>query len=233
MRSRCYRYCLPPTFPTLINNYVTCPTNSDQFNNFDIRVDQVLGAKDYLFARYSYNAHTQNHPGIFTNYQSGYADGGNSSSLSNYYDRAQNVSIGETHTFNSGLVNDLRIGVNREHVLWRQPNGNTLGIPGKFGIQGVPQYATNGGLPEFFVGALTSFGSFNFMPSNKYGTTPQLNDDLTIVHGEHTIKIGFEQQFIQFPYTQPPQSRGAFTFNGQYTSVYGQTDGTTGIAQMS
>lgn len=221
-----------PTSSALLNNYVTAPTNVDTYNDFDIRIDQVLTAKDYLFARYSYNGHTQNHPGIFTDYQKGYADGGNSSSLSNYYDRSQNISIGETHTFNQTVVNDLRLGLNREHVLWLQPNGNTLGIPALFGIQGVPQYPTNGGLPQFSVGSLTSFGSFNSMPSNKYGTTPQLNDDLTIVRGQHTIKVGIEQQFIQFPYTQPPQSRGNFTFSGLFTSVYGQTDGTTAIAQM-
>lgn len=222
----------PPTFNTLQNNYVVAPTNTDTFNSFDIRIDQVLGAKDYLFGRYSYNGHTQNHPGIFTTYQQGYADGGNSSSLSNFYDRAQNISIGETHTFNPRIINDLRLGLNREHVLWLQPHGNTLGIPAQFGIQGVPQYPTNGGLPQFNVGSLAKFGSFNYMPSNKYGTTPQLNDDLTIIRGEHTLKIGVEQQLIQFPYTQPPQSRGSFTFSGEYTSVYGQTDSTTGIAQM-
>lgn len=221
-----------PTYSTLLNNYVTSPTNVDSYSNFDARIDQVIGGKDYLFGRYSYNGHTQNHPGIYTDYQKGYADGGNSSSLSDFFDRAQNVSIGETHTFSPHLVNDLRIGLNREHVLWLQPNGNTLGVPAQYGIQGVPQYPTNGGLPEFYVGSLTSFGSFNYLPSNKYGTTPQLNDDLTIVHGEHTLKVGIEQQFIQFPYTQPPQSRGAFTFGGTYTSVYGQTDGTTAIAQM-
>ena len=221
-----------PTNDLLENNYITSPANTDTFNSFDIRIDQVIGHKDYLFVRYSFNGHTQNHPGIFTDYQKGYADGGNSSSLSNFYDRSQNIAIGETHTFSSTLVNDLRLGLNREHVLWLQPNGNTLGIPAQFGIQGVPQYPANGGLPEFYVGSLTSFGSFNYMPSNKFGTTPQLNDDLTIVRGDHTIKVGFEQQFVQLPYTQPPQSRGAFTFSGNYTSVYGQTDGTTGIAQM-
>lgn len=221
-----------PTFSTLENNYVTAPVYTDTFDSFDIRVDQVIGAKDYLFGRYSFNNHQQVHPGIFTDYQNGYADGGNSSSMSNFTDRAQNVSIGETHTFSPTLVNDLRLGVNREHVLWLQPNGNTLGIPQQFGIQGVPQYPKNGGLPEFFVGTLTSFGSFNYMPSEKYGTTPQINDDLTISRGAHTIKAGYEQQRILYPFEQPPQSRGAFTFAGIYTSVYGQTDGTTAIAQM-
>lgn len=224
---------LPPaTGSSLENNYVSSPPNKDTYNSFDIRIDQVLGHKDYFFARYSFNGHTQNHDGIFTNYQRGYADGGNSSSLSNFYDRSQNIAIGETHTFSSSRVNDLRLGLNREHVLWLQPNGNTLGIPAQFGIQGVPQYPTNGGLPQFDVGTLARFGSFNYMPSNKFGTTPQLNDDLTIVHGAHTLKLGLELQFVQFPYTQPPQSRGLFNFSGEYTSVYGQTDGTTGITQM-
>ena len=222
----------PPTFSTLVNNYVTSPTNADQYNSFDVRIDQVLGSRDYLFGRYSYNGHTQNHPGIFTDYQNGYADGGNTSSLSNFFDRSQNVSIGETHTFGPTLVNDLRIGLNREHVLFLQPNGNVSGIPAKFGIEGIPQYTDNGGLPTFSVGTLANFGSAGFLPSNKYGTTPQLNDDLTIIRGEHTVKVGIEQQFIRFPYQQPPQSRGAFGFNGEFTSVYGQTDGTTGIGQM-
>ncbi len=226
-----------PTNSQLLNNYVTAPPDADTYNSFDIRADQVIGHKDYLFARYSYNGHTQNHPGIFTDYQKGYADGGNTSSESDFFDRSQNVSIGETHTFSSTLVNDLRLGVNREHVLWLQANGNTLGIPAQFGIQGVPQYPTNGGLPYFSVGSLgsgvcNSFGACNSLPSNKYGTTPQLNDDLTIVRGAHTVKLGVEQQFIWFPFTQPPDSRGEFTFGGMYTSVYGQTDSTTGIAQL-
>jgi hypothetical protein len=222
----------PPTFSTLLNNYITDPVYTDTYNSFDIRIDQVIGAKDYFFARYSYNNHQQVHPGIFTDYGQGYADGGNSSSMSNFNDRAQNVAIGETHTFGPRLVNDLRLGVNREHVLWLQPNGNTLGIPQQFGIQGVPQYPENGGLPQFSVGSLTSFGSFNSMPSNKYGTTPQVNDDLTIVRGSHTIKAGYQQQRVLFPFQQPPQSRGNFTFGGTFTSVYGQTDNTTAIAQM-
>jgi hypothetical protein len=222
----------PPTFSTLQNNYVTDPINTDEYNSFDVRVDQVLGAKDYLFVRYSYNGHTQAHPGPFTDYGAGYADGGNSSSLSNFFDRAQNVSIGESHTFSPRLVNDFRIGLNREHVLWLQPHGNTMGIPAEFGIQGVPQSVNNGGLPQFTVGSLTSFGSFNSMPSNKYGTTPQLNDDLTIIRGAHTIKVGYEELRVYYPFLQPPQSRGNFTFSGAFTSVYGQTDNTTAVAQM-
>jgi hypothetical protein len=222
----------PPTTSSLLNNYVTAPTYIDNYNSFDIRIDQVIGAKDYLFARYSRNSHGQIHPSIFSGYGKGYADGGNTSSMANSTDTAQNVAVGETHTFNSRLVNDFRIGINREVAEWSSPVSNITGIPAQFGIQGVPQSPGNGGLPYFTTGDLTPFGTYGYLPHHKFGTTPQFNDDLTIVRGPHTIKVGYEEQRILYPFLEPPQSRGAFTYSGPFTSVYGQKDPTTGVAQM-
>jgi hypothetical protein len=221
-----------PNGPGTQNNYTTAPLYTDNNNSYDIRIDQVAGKKDYIFGRYSYNVHHQQHPGIYALYQQGYADGGNSSSRSYLEDVARNFAFGYTHTFSSRLVNDLRIGVNREVVLFSQANAGVSGIPEQFGIQGIPKAEDNGGLPTFSVGALTSFGAYGFLPAQKYGTTPQINDDITISRGAHSIKIGFQGQRVYNPYQQAPASRGSFTFNGSYTSVYGQTDGTTAIGQL-
>lgn len=217
-----------PTKSTLANNYVTAPVFADDYNSFDVRIDQMIGSKDQLFGRYSYNLHEQNHPGPFP----GYADGGNSLVISNMTDRSQNLVIGETHIFSPSLVNEIRMGVNREHALWLQPFGNETNIPEQFGILGVPQGPQNGGLPGFSIGSLSSFGSSGSLPSSKYGTVPQFTDDLTYLRGAHTFKFGFEGQQIRAPFKQPPNSRGRFSFSGTYTSVVGQTDGTTGQAQM-
>lgn len=219
-----------PTSPALVNNFVSTPVFADNLNSFDIRIDENISEKDQLFGRYSYNFHSQAHPGIFAAY--GYADGGDSLVNSNLNDRSQNGLIGETHIFSPTLVNELRLGINREHALWLQPYGDTLGIPAQFGIQGVPQTLQNGGLPQFNVGSLSRFGSFGSLPSNKYGTTPQVTDDLTLTHGTNTMRIGYEQQRVIYPFEQPPQSRGSLTYSGVFTSVVGQTDGSTGIAQM-
>ncbi|MBS1813345.1 MAG: TonB-dependent receptor [Acidobacteria bacterium] len=221
-----------PTNNALTSNYVTSPTYRDNYNSYDIRIDQQMGEHDYLFGRYSYNFHHQDHPGIFALYQKGYADGGNSSAQSIYDDTARNFAFGYTHTFNSRLVNDLRIGVNREVVFFHQFNYAEPDIPAQFNIQGIPQTPNNGGLPSLNAGNLTGFGAFTFQPGQKYGTTPQINDDVTIVRGRHSMKVGFEGQRVYSPYQQPPASRGTFTWSGLYTSVYGQTDGYTGIAQM-
>ncbi len=217
-----------PDRPGIFNNYITSPVFSDNFNSFDIRIDENISEKDQLFGRYSYNNHTQLHPGPFR----GFADGGDSLVNSNLNDRAQNALIGETHLFSPSLVNQIRLGVNREHALWLQPFGNQTGIPEQFGITGVPQSSDNGGLPQFNVGSLSRFGSNGFLPSNKYGTTPQLTDDLTFNRGATTLKAGFLGQRVIYPFTQPPQSRGAFSYSGVFTSVIGQADSSTAIAQM-
>jgi hypothetical protein len=217
-----------PNGPGILNNYTNAPIFADDSNNFDIRIDQVFGQHDQMFGRYSYSFLHRIHPGPFT----GYADGSDSLVNSNLDDRSQNGVISETHLFSPTLVNEVRVGVNREHALWLQPYGTTYGIPQQFGIQGVPQTFENGGLPEFTVGALTRFGSYGFVPSSKYGTTPQITDDVTWTRGSHTIKAGFMAQRILFPFAQPPQSRGLMNFSGVFTSIVNKTDASTAVAQF-
>jgi len=217
-----------PTTSGIQANYVSSPIFADNTNSFDFRIDHIISQRDQFFGRYSYSFLHRIHPGPFT----GYADGGDSLVNSNLDDRSQNAVIGETHVFSPTIVNQLRFGLNREHALWLQPNGDIAGIPAQFGIQGVPQASQNGGLPQFNVGSLSRFGSNGFLPSSKYGTTPQLNDDLTINRGSHTLKMGFLGQHVMFPFKQPPQSRGLMSYSGVYTSVVGQTDSTTAIAQF-
>jgi acetyltransferase-like isoleucine patch superfamily enzyme len=217
-----------PTGPGILANYLSSPVFADNMNSFDIRIDQIFNEHDQIFGRYSYSFLHRIHPGPFT----GYADGGDSLVNSNLDDRAQNAVIGETHIFSPSVINQIRFGLNREHALWLQPNGDVAGIPSQFGIEGVPQAYQNGGLPQLNVGSLSRFGSYGFLPSSKYGTTPQLNDDLTINRGSHTFKTGFLAQHVMFPFKQPPQSRGLLSYSGAYTSVVGQADSTTAIAQL-
>lgn len=217
-----------PNGPGLQANYVSSPVFEDDTNNFDLRIDHNFSERDQMFARYSYSFLHRIHPGPFT----GYADGGDSLVQSNLDDRSQNAVIAETHTFSPSIINVIRVGINREHALWLQPFGDQPGIPAQFGIQGIPQFAENGGLPFFTAGFLSTFGSHGSLPSDKYGTTPQLTDDLTFNHGSHTIKVGIMAQRIMFPFTQPPASRGTMTFSGSFTSIVNQTDSSTGIAQM-
>src|SRR5262249_49811837 len=53
-----------PTSAGLTNNYTFDPALTQRTDQFDVRVDQNLGASDHLFFRYSYDNSNQIAPGI-------------------------------------------------------------------------------------------------------------------------------------------------------------------------
>jgi outer membrane receptor protein involved in Fe transport len=52
------------------------------------------------------------------------------------------------------------------------------------------------------------------------------------VHANHTFKMGFQVDRLIGNITQPPASRGNFTYNGQYSDVVNTNRGYNGIADM-
>ena len=217
-----------PNLPGIFNNYAADPVLSNDSDAFDTRIDQDFSDRDQMFGRYSFARTPQFFPGPFT----GFADGSPNTPGSGL-NRSQNVMLSETHTFSPSLINEARIGYSRMHDVRLQPFGNDLtNIPGQFGIQGVPQVAENGGLPELNIGSLHFIGSNTFLPSDKFSNTLQVMDDLTRVQGAHTIEAGIEYQHINFPWIAAAQSRGVFNYSGVFTSVVNQNDPSTGIAQF-
>jgi hypothetical protein len=133
--------------------------------------------------------------------------------------------------FNPSTVNQVRGGFNHLHTTRFGPVGSQMGIPAKYGIQGIPQVAENGGLPAFGFGGLATLGSNNFLPSDEVSATIQVTDDFTKVYGKHNFKTGIEYQHVKFSTLQPAWSRGQFDYNGSFTDVVGK-NGTNGIAQF-
>src|SRR5262249_31837961 len=184
-------------------------------NQFDVRVDANLSQKDQLFGRASYSDVPQYIPGPFT----GFADGG--AFYAGYQTASSiNMAVSETHSFAPTLVNEARLGFNRLGTSRVQPFASDLSnIPGKFGIQDVPQVPLNGGLGTIFFTGLNNLGSNQFLPSVEYNSTVQFTDNLTKIRGKHTLKAGLEFQHLKFSILQPPSGRGTWSFNGQYTEV--------------
>ena len=217
-----------PNLPGLYNNYADAPVSSVNSNEFDIRVDQNFSDKDQLFARYSYD----DTPTLMLGPFQGYADGG-SYNQGDQTLRDQGAALSYTHSFSPTLVNEARIGFNREHVVRAQPYAYDLtNIPAKFGIQDIPQIPGNGGLPYIGIGGLSQLGSAAWLASIRYSNTFQITENLTKVYKSHTFKGGLEIQHILFPWVAPPFPRGDYDFGGYYTSIPNIQDGSTGRAQF-
>ena len=137
-----------------------------------------------------------------------------------------------THVFNSSVVNVARVGFNHLHTTRFGPVGGVTGIPAQYGIQGVPQTAENGGLPQIGISGLSTLGSNDFLPSDEVSQTLQVVDDFTKIYGKNNFKMGFEYQDVHFNTLQPAFSRGEFDFTGNFAGVPSQAGDLTGRAQL-
>lgn len=217
--------------PGFTNNYFVNRSKPDDNNHFDVRVDNNLSQHDQMFGRVSYSRRHANFPGDFT------GDGDNTGfGGGDFTDRSFNIAASETHTFSGTLVNEARFGYSRLNTSSQPPSALLNGIPAKYGIQGIPQVAENGGLPTIDISGLTSLGAGAFAsPNRRSSDTIQFTENLTKVHGGHSFKGGFEYQRMHFPWIDPGWSRGEFSFGG-YTGmtpgVGGATTGGVGAADI-
>lgn len=217
-----------PVNGALNNNFFTTRGQREDTDAFDARIDYAATDSDSIFGRFSFSESDRFRPAPFE----GVADGGGFNAGDENV-RTQGAALSWTHTFTPTLINEMRLGYNREHATRLQPFGNdTSNIPAEFGIQGVPQVEGNGGLPSLNIGGLTRIGGSGWLVSDRFSNTYQLSENLTKVYGSHTLKFGWEGQLISFPWIAPPSSRGNFSFDGRYTSIPNLTDGSTGRAQI-
>ncbi len=134
--------------------------------------------------------------------------------------------------FTPATINVLHVGFNHLHTTRFGPVGSTSGIPAQYGIQGIPQFPENGGLPSIAIGGLSTLGSNAFLPSDEISQTLQITDDFTKVWRTHSFKAGIESQHVKFSTLQPAYSRGNFDYDGRYTDVPQANNGGTGRAQF-
>jgi hypothetical protein len=216
-----------PNASGVLNNYSAVTVNTNSTNTADLRIDQRFRDQDQVFFHYDYISSVRVVPPPFQ----GVADGGGYGSGTEIYN-VRGFALGYTHMFSPTLINEARLGYTRGHDT-RNPSGDsTMGIPAQFGITGVPQLPLNGGLPYLGIGTLSGLGGAGWLPGNRYSDTEQMTENLTKVYRKHTIKAGGEFQYIYFPWIAPPASKGNFYWDGNYTSVPLQADGSTGRAQF-
>ena len=216
-----------PTAPGLFNNFTDSRVFSQNTNQFDIRVDENFSSKDTMFSRVSYSEA----PSIIASSLNdtvggrGYSPGLGPTS-------ARSAVLSETHTFSPTTINELRVGYSGIRIIRFQNDYNVSNVPQQFGIQGVPQYTDNGGLPEFAMGGMNSFGAGEFIPAIEYNETTQFTENLTKVYGKHTFKGGFEFEHLKITTAEPLDPRGELYYGGTYTSIPNVGDGSTGRAQL-
>jgi hypothetical protein len=225
-----------PTSSGTVNNYTFNPALTQRTDQFDVRLDQNIGASDRVFFRYGYDNSTQVNPGALPSPSNAgipigpylsTASNGTTTPLVN-----QSATLGYTKVFGANIVSETHFGVLR----WNA-NITPLGLPyttaTAIGIPGININNKSGGLPAFTISGYEEIGDNSTYPEDSQITTFQLDSTLTIVKGSHRIKFGMLFLRDRFNGFSAFPTRGTYDFNGQFTRQVGSTGSQTALADFA
>jgi hypothetical protein len=184
------------------SNFRTSPAQRQSLDQFTTRIDYQLGEKDYLFGRYSIGDIEIFNPGLIPLTGLGVTD------------LPQNVGIQWTHTFSPNLINDFRVGFNRNLQRRLQEGAGGENI---LRFQNIIDDPINFGLPFINIAGFSGFGTSPTNPEVVGGNTFQYDNNLIWVKGNHSLKFGIDFRNTQFPHQPFLFSRGLFVFQGTAT----------------
>ena len=219
-------YPAPIVGGKLANNFSWTPSQNETDNSWDIRIDETINAKNTLFGVYDRSLITRSVPSSLPGLAVGETGGRNDSFP------AYAFAVGYNTAFTPTLANEMHVGMVHADKFQRSVFGNTFGIPAQFGIGGVPQVPENGGIPPITINGLTHTGVGNFTPTIQTVYSIEGSDSVTKVLRGHTFKTGVQVDYLVANISQPPQGRGNFTFNGQYTDIPNSNQNLNGLGDL-
>lgn len=225
-----------PTNNNATNNYTIAPALTQTTDQFDVRIDQNLGASDRLFFKYSFDQTQQVSPGTVATAASGVgaigpyvATGGNGTRTPV---RTQSGTLGYSHVFSGSTLLEAHAAV----VRWRatvSPLGQGFAAATAIGIPGINYNAVSGGLPGFTISNFSALGDNSSYPENSFVTTFQYDGDVIHTAGRHTFKAGVLFLRHRFNGFSAFPVRGTYDFNGQFTRQIGSASAASALADFA
>ncbi len=199
--------------PLPFNNYAVTRTSLSNAQSFDIRIDHQFSEISTIFVRHSFQNTDAVSPSIF-----GLPLGGSLSLSGTTGARNQNTGIGHIYQLRPTLINEIRIGLNRQASnLTQEDYGQNLSQ--QFGIPGVNQNLQTSGLSSMVISGLFNVGGSILTPLKVAATDWNFSDKLTWIKGRHTLKFGFDDQYEIGSTGYLVYGRGYYTFLNLTTST--------------
>lgn len=207
-------------------NYYLAAAERNTLSQLDLRLDQHFGDRDMIFATYDESNNNRFVPAPFPS-----GDGGGYGT-GNLKGPRYGISLGYTHLFSDTLTNEFHAGWMHSVEELTSINGDQMGIPEQYGIDGIPQVNGNGGLPQMNMQVFGGLGSISYEPTLQTVRSLELMDNVTKVFSKHTLKVGYQLNDITAPIVQPPQGFGYLGYYGYYSDIPNYDVGTTSYAEM-
>ena len=188
----------PGTYP----NYIRQDPTGYFGSLYDLRIDQMLGSKQRVFAHWNWSGARQESTYFPLNYQDAYP----------WW--TKNLAFVHTYTPYPNVSNEFRLGFTADDVY------DSVPVQGKdvaadLGLRGldlsVPQ--AQGGFPSFNFSDATGFNAVGRQRAWRLGNRSyQFNDTLGWIRGKHTWKFGADARRLTMLSPITPFDYGNFTF---------------------
>lgn len=205
-----------PLFPTF--NTVGTPSQINDSDQYNVRLDHELTSKDRIFGTYSWSDEQRNLKALR-------AFGGEGFPLSNRL-----VTATWNHIVSPSMLNEFRFGFNRSVTYRLSETSFTKDYAQEvFKLKNLKTEPIVYGIPTFNISGFSATGSI----SQAIGATDenmQFTDNFSVIRGKHNLRTGF--QISRQAYFQVTNFSGnpSFTFDGRYSGL--QTTVGVGIADF-
>jgi hypothetical protein len=195
-----------PVAPGVPNrNYqytVNTPVDKDQFNQ---RIDFNESANSQWFGRYSWTDELTVMPGLTTDGQT-------------LYTRASQWVLSNVRVLSPTKVNEARFGYSSLFNNITQQLAGTEDVDAELGVPVKITDKNSWGIPNIVLGNnLTTFGNPTSSPFQINDKVYQAMDNFSWVVGKHSLRMGGEYRYNQFPQVGNEFPRGQFFFTGAFT----------------
>jgi hypothetical protein len=188
------------------NNYFYNKNGNTNNYRWDLRLDQVLTAKQSAFARYSKEQNNGAVSASLPPLNGQYYAGAGAQVVS-----SQAFVVGYNASFSANLLGSLRAGWNS--LSWTEtfPSQSLTGV-------GIPGVATTA--PGFSEITMTNFATIGVsnVPNADNSQNREVAAALIWNRGAHTFQFGWQEYWLQTNFNSSQLTSGIFDFNGQYTS---------------
>jgi hypothetical protein len=213
-----------PTSTALANNLVTTPSRTQDWNQFDLRVDHMQSERNNFLARYSRSKTATVNPYTFAAVQIpglskpvGLGNEDTFAGPSNLL--AEHAVFGWVHVFSPRLALDSRAGYNHFDLKFTQADvasGDQLGE--QLGVPNANQQDQQNAIPIFSPSGYTGIGQSRSLPIFRHEKTFQYVSNLIVAGDKHTIKAGFDVRRRHMGEFQTNRGNGRFNFSPNITN---------------
>ena len=223
-----FSYYPAPTFATATGaqpgfNYLFNVPRPERYMQHSVKVDYTVSQKDSAYLTLNYYKDTS--------VETGTGSTCNNTTLPKFpCDLAitnQVYGLSETHIFSPSLVNEARVAYTHTYTPSSARNGN-IDFWGPYGVK--PLLVTFSKLPSKGLPALNLTGYNAFSSSRSFlraDPHTQWTDTVSLTHGRHTVKIGFNYLHYKTGNLDLSSQGGTLTFNNTSqgpTTTYGVAD---------